>query len=85
MTEWWNRYGDAPTLDEIVRLARELEAAAPPSPSRVMASHAVPYGRCYRQWMTNGELWLWANRGELADLPRIERHGVTFGIPVVNA
>lgn len=41
-----------------------------PMPRRIFAHHSVPYGRCYRQWMTNGDLVVWANRGEIADLPR---------------
>lgn len=82
-------------LDDLRRMMREVEAL-PPRPSRVMAHHAVPYGRCYKQWMTNGELWLWANRGELADLPHKKWGPVEllvsdmvlpglFGIPVVIA
>jgi hypothetical protein len=37
-------------------------------PKCIVASHAVPYGRTYRQWNTCGELLLWANRGEVVDL-----------------
>lgn len=41
----------------------------PPRPHCVIASHAVPYGRIFRQWDTRGRLLIWANRGEVADIP----------------
>jgi hypothetical protein len=52
----------------------------PPAVARIRASHRVPYGRSYRQWNTRGELEVWANRGELADLPR--RRG-PYGVNVL--
>jgi hypothetical protein len=83
------------TLVDDVRAMLDTVNALRPCPSRIMASHAVPYGRAYRQWNTRGELLLWVNRGLIADLPRrpADRVGVltgagalgfTAGIPVVN-
>lgn len=43
--------------------------------SAILASHAVPYGKVFRQWFTDGKLRVWVNRGELEDLPRAE-HGI---------
>lgn len=80
---------------QLGRWAAELDAR-PPVPARIRASHAVPYGDVYRQWNTRGELELWANRGELEDLPRVEapHPGIDvrvsaiappgFGVPIVN-
>lgn len=83
-------------MDDVLRMAKDAQAQADVSPRRVMASHAVPYGRVYREWMANGDLVLWANRGEIADLPHRNYYGVDiavstmvpsglYGIPVVNA
>lgn len=84
-------------LAKLRAMSAEL-AAAPPVPARIMASHAVPYGRAYRQWNARGDLIVWANRGEIEDMPhvRLKAYGMTvavsdlcppaaFGIPVVNA
>lgn len=30
-------------------------------------SHSVPYGSYFRQWMTDGSLVVWVNRGEAID------------------
>lgn len=71
-------------------------AALPPAPREIRASHLVPYGRAYRQWLTDGSLIVWVNRGEIADLPHAKAYGIEvalstlappwlFGIPVVNA
>jgi hypothetical protein len=68
-------------INEIKRWQAKL-ADLPPTPRCIMASHLVPYGRVYRQWNTRGELLLWANRGEIADLPRAERASAAFGIDV---
>lgn len=79
-------------------MCRELERL-PPRAREIRASHLVPYGRAYRQWLTNGDLIVWANRGEIADLPRAparKTYGFDvalsplvppefFGIPVINA
>jgi hypothetical protein len=49
----------------------------------------VPYGRAPRMWNTRGELIVYANRGEIADLPRAKSQPASlsptlpFGIPVV--
>lgn len=45
-------------------------AELPPRPWCIRASHAVPYGRVFRQWDTRGRLIVWANRGEIEDIPR---------------
>lgn len=42
----------------------------------VRASHAIPYGRYFKQWDTNGRPWLWVNRGEVEDMPHASRDGV---------
>lgn len=82
-------------LAKLTALAAQIDQA-PPVPRYIMASHAVPYGRAYRQWTTRGALIVWVNRGELADLPRVQAYGLNvlvsplapagaFGIPVINA
>jgi hypothetical protein len=58
-----------PLLDQM-RLAFEMIAALPPRPRCFMAHHAVPYGRCFHQWNTRGELLVWVNAGEIADISR---------------
>lgn len=70
-------------------LAFQAELDTMPSPVRgIRAHHAVPFGSAFRQWDTNGELWVWANAGEIADLPVTPGHrlltvgSVPFGIPV---
>lgn len=71
-------------------------AALPPAPREIRASHLVPYGSAYRQWLTDGSHVVWVNRGEIADLPHVKVGGLDvavstlappwlFGIPVVNA
>lgn len=71
-------------LYEVVKATAEL----PPYPARIYATHRVPYGRVYRMWTTRGDMIVYANRGEIADLPRAtgERLGLIgiFGIPVVT-
>lgn len=83
-------------VEDLVALQARL-ADLPPAVARIMTSHAVPYGRAYRQWMTNGDLIVWANRGEIEALPRTKYTGCDIrvgdlslppsiiGIPVVNA
>lgn len=58
------------TVDPVdaIRAAAERLADAPPPIRCLLASHAVPYGQVYRQWDTNGELFVWVNRGEIADV-----------------
>lgn len=53
-----------------MRRVSEMVAALPPRPKCFMAHHSVPYGRVYRQWNTKGELLVWVNRGEVADMAR---------------
>ena len=48
-------------------LAADL-ASLPPAVHAILASHAVPYGRVYRQWDASGNLLVWVNRGEIEDL-----------------
>lgn len=54
--------------EEIARYEAAL-AKLPPPVAGILASHRVPYGRIFRQWDTKGRLWVWANRGEIEDLP----------------
>lgn len=72
---------------------REQIDAGPPPIRCFRAHHSVPYGRTFRQWNTRGDLEVWVNRGEIADLPRRPAAGVdlavstmappgVFGIPV---
>lgn len=76
-----------------MRRIQALIDAAPPVPHVIMAHHAVPYGAAFRQWDTRGRLLVWANRGQIADMPRAEKNPnlfaaspiAAFGIPVVNA
>src|SRR4051794_11020600 len=59
--------------DDVISAFRRMRGAldaAPPAIRRIRAHHSVPYGRAYRQWNTRGELEVWANRGEIEDLPR---------------
>lgn len=57
----------------------------------IFAHHSVPWGRRYRQHMTDGRLIVWVNRGEIAELPPAKivagmdgaLTGV-LGIPVYN-
>lgn len=76
-------------LDEMRRWQKIIDAAPPPI-HRIMASHAVPYGRAFKQWDTNGRLLVWANRGEIVDLPRASKPPaglswsmISFGVDVV--
>lgn len=70
--------------------AVETINTAPPLVRGIRAHHAVPYGRVFRQWDTNGQLWAWVNRGEIEDIPRAKPNpsvhanplGYRFGIPV---
>lgn len=69
----------------------------PPCPRAILVSHLVPYGELYRQWDTSGRLFVWVNRGQVADLPHVRWQGIDiavddiaprgapFGIPVVVA
>ena len=78
-----------------MRRVSEMVAALPPQPKCFMAHHAVPYGQLYRQWNTKGELLVWVNRGEVADLTRRKPNyaiapnaidtALLASIPVVNA
>lgn len=56
-------------VEQIRELQRKIDAAPPPI-RRIIARHDVPYGRAFRMWNARGELIVYANRGELADLPR---------------
>lgn len=78
-------------IQELFKLNEEL-AKLPPAPRALVASHEVPYGRIYRQWDTRGDLFIWVNRGEIADLPRashrpgpFQTSASIFSIPVRNA
>lgn len=58
---------------------------------RIVARHDVPYGRCFKYYDTKGRLIVYANRGEIADLPQRPVQQMfgpdapiaNFGIPVV--
>lgn len=72
-------------IDQLMAWQAKIDAA-PPVPTRMRASHRVPYGRVFRQWNTRGELEVWVNRGLIHDLPRMRPaecalHGLG-GIPV---
>jgi hypothetical protein len=85
-------------MDDVIAEMRRVSgmvAALPPRPKCFMAHHAVPYGQVYRQWNTRGELLVWVNRGEIADLARHKPDyaiapnaidtALLTAIPVVNA
>lgn len=58
--------------------AAEIIRTEPPGNAihGIRASHKVPFGRVFRQWDTDGKLWCWCNRGEIADLPQGSRPNV---------
>lgn len=76
-------------MAQMFDLSRQI-ADAPPVVSRCIATHSVPYGRVFRMWTTRGELIVYVNRGEVADLPRAKAKPEPFafettwlfGIPV---
>jgi hypothetical protein len=77
-------------LEQMRTLQRVLDDL-PPRVSRVIARHDVPYGRVFRMWTTRGDMIAYANRGEIADLPRAvpEKPGTVqllppafWGVPV---
>lgn len=51
----------------------------PTQPSGFICDHRVPYSKVYRQWDTQGRLWVWVNRGMIEDLPRT-RPEVAIGV-----
>jgi hypothetical protein len=65
----------------------------PPPVWRIIARHDVPYGRCFKYYDTKNRLIVYANRGEIADLPHRpakeqwelvrEPYQLPHGIPVV--
>jgi hypothetical protein len=64
--------------DNIITRSYELLKKLPPLPYRIMASHAVPWPKTYRQWDTRGRLLLWVNTGAIYDLPRKNAKNVMF-------
>lgn len=63
----------------------DIIRAMPPTPRGIITHSAVPYGRAYRQWDTNGDMWMWANERDLDSLPRVAIDPFSlhaFGIPV---
>lgn len=56
--------------DDVIAAVEWLDDPGPRRVRGIRTSHAVPYGRVFRQWDTNGDLWAWVNRGEIEDLPR---------------
>lgn len=57
-------------------------------PTAILTHHSVPYGRTFRQWDTDGHLFVWVNQGEIADLEQRAWRGdgpLFYGIPVVRA
>lgn len=64
---------------EMVQRFGHLVADAPVC-SRVIATHAVPYGRVFRMWTTRGEMIVYVNRGEIADLPREKAKTRGYGL-----
>lgn len=78
-------------IEQLLEWQAKIDAA-PPVPHAILAHHAVPYGAAYRQWDTRGRLYVWANRGQIADMPRVTKEPnplaaspiAAFGIPVVN-
>lgn len=75
---------------------KRLVADAPTAIAGIRTHHAVPFGRHFKQYDTNGRLWLWVNRGEVEDLPHVQYHGFEviagagilgpelMGVPVYN-
>lgn len=59
----------AQSMFEALKVIGDQYKDLPPVPSGFLASHSVPYGRVFNQWDTKGRLWVWCNRGEVADLP----------------
>lgn len=53
---------------EAVRELSENLAANPPV-TAIYASHSVPWGKTFRQYLTDGRLIVWVNRGEVAEIP----------------
>lgn len=75
------------TAIDVIRAWNETIESLPPVPRAVLTNHAVPYGRTFRQWDANGDLWIWANADQFASLPRRRHHASDpplFGIPVVS-
>lgn len=76
-------------LEDFARLAELIKGPsdAPAPVFRIVASHAVPFGRVFKQYRSDGRLLLWVNRGEVADMPRGNpaSWALSYGIPVVNA
>lgn len=76
----------SPPADLTAELKRQADMLRnpPPTPHVIIARHDVPYGHAYSYYDTEGRWIVYANRGELADLPRVsgERIGI-MGIPVV--
>lgn len=66
--------------------------AANPPVTAFYASHSVPYGRHFAQYLTDGRKIVWVNRGEVADiappvsLPHVRWGALTgvLGIPIFN-
>jgi hypothetical protein len=86
--------GNSDLLADLRRWQAKIDTL-PPAPHAIMAHHSVPYGRAFKQWDARGRLLIWANRGEIADLPRQNLHGIDVlssilcppglvGVPVVN-
>lgn len=78
-------------IDDFLRAVTLIDDLPTPV-SAFMAHHAVPYGRTFRQWRTDGRLIVWVNRGQVEDLPRasgepsvLTRGALYNGIPIVNA
>lgn len=72
-----------------IRAWNDKIKALPPIPRALLMNHAVPYGRLFRQWDTNGDLWIWINPGQIYDLPRstLPTYSTAWplsGIPVIS-
>ena len=77
---------DAADVVKGIREHAEIIRAMPPTPRAILTNHAVPFGRSFRQWDTNGVLWAWANPGEIAAIPRSGPRDVSLvGIPVYRS
>ena len=83
------------TMEDMLKMMDAL-IRPPDEPAplwRIMASHAVPYGRCFKQYRSDGNLILWANRGEIEDIPRARKPNkshelgslLAWGVPIENA
>lgn len=54
-------------IDEMREIMAKV-AALPPLPRAIWLNHAVPPGRTFRQWSSDGHLYVWASPSLLDEL-----------------